>query len=201
MGNICCDAQKNFNMNFTRLEIADIILCEPQILGDERGYFIESFRQDSLDAFLGFKINFCQDNESKSSFGVLRGLHYQIAPSAQTKLVRVIQGSILDVAVDMRKESESFGKHVAIELTGENKRQLLVPRGFAHGFVVLSKEATVAYKVDNYYHPKCDRGIAFDDETLGIDWKLDYDQIQLSSKDKKQQSFLDAEHFDYTQYR
>ena len=116
-------------MKFTRLKIPDVILCEPQVFGDERGYFSETFRQDKLDAFLGFNINFCQDNESKSSFGVLRGLHYQLAPHAQTKLVRVIQGSVLDVAVDIRKGSPTFGQHVTVELTAENKKQLLVPRG------------------------------------------------------------------------
>jgi len=128
-------------MKFTRLDIPDVIFCEPQVFGDERGYFIEAFRKDKLDKFLGYKINFCQDNESKSSFGVLRGLHYQLAPHAQSKLVRVISGAVLDVAVDIRKGSPYFGKHVAVELSEENKKQLFVPRGFAHGFVVLSEEA------------------------------------------------------------
>jgi dTDP-4-dehydrorhamnose 3,5-epimerase len=148
-------------MECTRLAIPDVILCEPQVIGDDRGYFTETFRQDKLEDFLGYKIKFCQDNESKSFYGVLRGLHYQLSPHAQTKLVRVITGSVLDVAVDIRKGSPSFGKHVVAELTGENKKQLLVPRGFAHGFVALSEEATFAYKVDNYYSPECDRGIAF----------------------------------------
>jgi dTDP-4-dehydrorhamnose 3,5-epimerase len=182
-------------MNFTRLTIPDVILCEPEVFGDDRGYFIESFRQDKLDAFLGYSINFCQDNESKSSYGVLRGLHYQLAPHTQTKLVRVIQGSVLDVAVDIREGSPTFGKHVAVELTAENKKQLLVPRGFAHGFIVLSKEAIFAYKVDNYYSPECDRGIAFDDATLAIDWQLKTSDLQLSIKDLKQPLFKDA---DYT---
>ena len=182
-------------MNFTRLTIPDVILCEPEVFGDDRGYFIESFRQDKLDAFLGYSINFCQDNESKSSYGVLRGLHYQLAPYTQTKLVRVIQGSVLDVAVDIREGSPTFGKHVAVELTAENKKQLLVPRGFAHGFIVLSKEAIFAYKVDNYYSPECDRGIAFDDATLAIDWQLKTSDLQLSIKDLKQPLFKDA---DYT---
>jgi dTDP-4-dehydrorhamnose 3,5-epimerase len=123
-------------MNFKRLAIPDVILCEPKVFGDDRGYFAETFRKDKLEAFLGHQIPFCQDNESKSSFGVLRGLHYQLTPHAQTKLVRVIQGSVLDVAVDIRKGSPTFGQHVAAELTAENKKQLLVPRGFAHGFVV-----------------------------------------------------------------
>jgi len=150
-------------MKYIRTEIPDVVICEPQIFGDERGYFSETFRQDKLEEFLGFKINFCQDNESKSSYGVLRGLHYQLSPYSQTKLVRVISGSVLDVALDVREGSATFGKYIAVELTGENKRQLLVPRGFAHGFVVLSEEAVFAYKVDNFYNPECDRGIAFDD--------------------------------------
>ena len=184
-------------MNFKRLAIPEVILCEPQVFGDDRGYFSETFRQDKLDDFLGFKIKFCQDNESKSSFGVLRGLHYQLAPFAQTKLVRVIKGKVLDVAVDIRKGSPSFGQHVAVELTEENKNQLLVPRGFAHGFVVLSEEAVFAYKVDNYYSPKCDRGMAFDDPALGIDWKISKTELQLSSKDTNQPLFKDAEIFDH----
>jgi dTDP-4-dehydrorhamnose 3,5-epimerase len=185
-------------MKFTRLEIPDVILCEPQVFGDDRGYFSETFKQDKLDAFLGFNINFCQDNESKSSFGVLRGLHYQLAPHVQTKLVRVIQGSVLDVALDIREGSPAFGKHVAVELSAENKKQLLVPRGFAHGFVVLSKEATFAYKVDNYYAPDCDRGIAFNDKSLGIDWKLNLDELKLSEKDLKQPLFKNADYFNHS---
>ena len=185
-------------MNFKRLAIPDVILCEPEVFGDERGYFSETFRQDKLDAFLGFNINFCQDNESKSSFGVLRGLHYQLAPHAQTKLVRVIQGSVLDVAVDIRKGSPTFGQHVAVELSSENKKQLLVPRGFAHGFVVLSKQAIFAYKVDNYYSPECDRGIAFNDATLAIDWQLKASDLQLSLKDTQQPLFKDAAYFNHS---
>jgi dTDP-4-dehydrorhamnose 3,5-epimerase len=185
-------------MKFTRLKIPDVILCEPEVFGDDRGYFAETFRQDKLDAFLGFNINFCQDNESKSSFGVLRGLHYQLAPHAQTKLVRVIQGSVLDVAVDIRDGSPTFGQHVAVELTAENKKQLLVPRGFAHGFLVLSKEATFAYKVDNYYSPECDRGIAFNDATLAIDWQLKASDLQLSPKDTQQPLFKDAAYFNHS---
>ena len=185
-------------MRFTRTEIPDVVICEPQIFGDERGYFVETFRQDKLEEFIGYKINFCQDNESKSSYGVLRGLHYQLAPHAQAKLVRVITGKVLDVAVDIRKGSATFGKHVALELTEENKKQLLVPRGFAHGFVVLSEEATFAYKVDNYYNPECDRGIAFDDTRLNIDWKLPKDKIKLSEKDTKQPLFEAATYFNNT---
>ncbi|WP_415776731.1 dTDP-4-dehydrorhamnose 3,5-epimerase, partial [Arcobacter cloacae] len=159
--------------------------------GDSRGYFVETFRQDKLEEFLGYKINFCQDNESKSSKGVLRGLHYQLPPHAQTKLVRVISGRVLDVAVDIRRNSPTFGQHVAVLLSVENKKQLLVPRGFAHGFVVLEDDTIFAYKVDNYYSPQCDRGIAFDDENLNIDWILNHDELNLSAKDTKQPKLFD----------
>lgn len=184
-------------MKFTRLLIPDVILCEPQVYEDERGYFSETFRQDKLDEFLGNKIKFCQDNESKSSFGVLRGLHYQLAPHAQTKLVRVIQGTVLDVAVDIRKGSPTFGQHVAVKLTAENKNQLLIPRGFAHGFVVLSQEAVFAYKVDNYYSPECDRGLACNDKFLNIDWKIPETEMKLSEKDTKQPIFEKANYFNF----
>lgn len=173
-------------MNFIRATIPDVIIIEPKMHGDDRGYFIETFRVDKLEEFLGFKINFCQDNESKSSRGVLRGVHYQLAPHAQTKLVRVIQGRVLDVAVDIRRGSPTFGQHVAVELSGENKKQVLIPRGFAHGFVVLEDDTIFAYKVDNYYNPECDRGIAFDDESLNIDWILSKEELNLSAKDKIQ---------------
>ena len=173
-------------MTFTRTEIPDVVVIEPTVHGDSRGYFVETFRQDKLEEFLGYKINFCQDNESKSSKGVLRGLHYQLPPHAQTKLVRVIQGRVLDVAVDIRKNSPTFGQYVAVELNSDNKKQLLVPRGFAHGFVVLEDDTIFAYKVDNYYSPECDRGIAFDDESLNIDWILKKEELKLSEKDTKQ---------------
>ena len=178
-------------MTFTRTEIPDVVVIEPTVHGDSRGYFVETFRQDKLEEFLGYKINFCQDNESKSSKGVLRGLHYQLPPHAQTKLVRVIQGRVLDVAVDIRKNSATFGQYVAVELNAENKKQLLVPRGFAHGFVVLEDDTVFAYKVDNYYSPQCDRGIAFDDENLNIDWILNHDELNLSAKDTKQPKLFD----------
>ena len=173
-------------MQFIRTHIEDVIIIEPQIHGDERGYFVETFRQDKLNEFLGYEINFIQDNESKSGKGVFRGLHYQLAPAAQTKLVRVIQGSVLDVAVDIRKGSPSYGQYVAVELTAQNKRQLLVPRGFAHGFIVLESDTVFAYKVDNYYSPDNDRGIAFNDPALQIDWQLEVGQLNLSAKDKLQ---------------
>jgi dTDP-4-dehydrorhamnose 3,5-epimerase len=173
-------------MEFKRTKIFDVIIIEPKVHGDNRGYFVETFRADKLEEFLGYKIKFCQDNESKSSKGVLRGLHYQLTPAAQTKLVRVIQGRVLDVAVDIRKNSPTFGQYVAVELNAENKKQLLIPRGFAHGFVVLEDDTIFAYKVDNYYSPQCDRGIAFDDENLNINWILKKEELKLSEKDTKQ---------------
>ena len=173
-------------MTFTRTAIPDVVIIEPKVHGDSRGYFVETFVSNKLEEFLGYQINFCQDNESKSSKGVLRGLHYQLPPHAQTKLVRVISGRVLDVAVDIRKNSPTFGKYVAVELSGENKKQLLIPRGFAHGFVVLEDDTVFAYKVDNYYSPQCDRGIAFDDENLNIDWILNHNELNLSAKDTKQ---------------
>ena len=187
--------QKNSRMKFTRLEIPEVILCEPKILSDERGYFSETFRQDILDEFLGYSVNFCQENESKSSYGVLRGLHYQTNPYAQTKLVRVLQGAVLDVSVDLRKDSSTFGKHIAIEMSEENKKQILIPKGFAHGFIVLSKEAVLAYKVDNYYHQESERGIVYDDKNLDIDWRLHPKDIKLSAKDSNQVLFEEADFF------
>ena len=178
-------------MTFTRTAIPDVVIIEPKVHGDSRGYFVETFRQDKLEEFLGYQINFCQDNESKSSKGVLRGLHYQLPPHAQTKLVRVISGRVLDVAVDIRKNSPTFGKYVAVELSGENKKQLLIPRGFAHGFVVLEDDTVFAYKVDNYYSPECDRGIAFDDKNLNIDWILNHNELNLSAKDTTQPKLFD----------
>lgn len=180
-------------MNFRRTEIEEVIIIEPQVYGDERGYFLETFRADKLEKFLGYKINFCQDNESKSFRGVLRGLHYQLAPAAQTKLVRVIRGSVLDIAVDIRKGSPTFGKHISVVLTGENKHQLLVPRGFAHGFVVLEDDTVFAYKVDNFYSPENDRGILFSDESLGIDWKVLHNELNLSEKDKLQPKLVETQ--------
>ncbi len=173
-------------MKFIRMHIPEVIVIEPKVHGDERGYFVETFRQDRFEEFLGFKVNFCQDNESRSHHGVLRGLHYQLSPFAQSKLVRVIDGKVLDVAVDIRVGSPTFGKYVAVELSGKNKRQMFVPRGFAHGFVVLTETCTFAYKVDNYYSPECDRGIAYDDKDLKIDWQLNAEELHLSAKDTQQ---------------
>jgi len=184
-------------MTFTRAAIPDVILIDPKVHGDERGYFVETFRADKLSEFLGYSVNFCQDNESSSSYGVLRGLHYQLPPHAQTKLVRVITGEVLDVAVDIRAGSPTFGQHVAVKLSGENKRQMLIPRGFAHAFLVLSEKCTFAYKVDNYYSPECDRGISFNDPALGIDWIVETDALQLSVKDTKQPLLANADLFEY----
>ena len=179
-------------MKFTPQSITDVILIEPTVHGDDRGYFVEAFRQDLFDQAVGYKVNFIQDNESKSTKGVLRGLHYQLPPYAQAKLVRVIEGSVLDVAVDIREYSPTFGQNVTVELTGKNKHQLFVPHGFAHGFVVLSDSATFAYKVDNYYVSEFERGIAFNDSKLNIDWKLAVDELQLSDRDKTNPDLSDA---------
>ncbi len=179
-------------MKFTSQSINDVILIEPNIINDSRGYFVETFRQDLLEKTIGYKVDFKQENESKSSKGTLRGLHYQIEPFAQAKLLSVIKGRVLDVAVDIRKSSPSFGDHVSIELTENNKRQLFVPKGFAHGFVVLSNSAILTYKVDNYYAPKYDRGIAFNDKKLKIDWQFSSEDLQFSDKDKTHPSLANA---------
>jgi len=179
-------------LKFIPQSIPEVILIEPTVHGDDRGYFVETFRQDLFEETLGYKVNFIQDNESKSTKGVLRGLHYQLPPYMQAKLVRVIEGSVLDVAIDIRKSSPTFGQHASVELTGENKHQLFIPHGFAHGFVVLSDSATFAYKVDNYYAPEHDRGIAFDDIKLTIDWQLPLNELQLSDKDKTHPNLSDV---------
>ncbi len=179
-------------MNFIPTEIPGVLLLEPKVFGDERGYFFESWNQDVYKE-IGIDSVFLQDNESKSRFGVLRGLHYQVPPYTQAKLIRVISGEILDIAVDIRAGSPTFGRHVAVELSGENKRQIFVPRGFAHGFAVLSREAVVAYKCDNRYMPSHERGIAFDDPALGIDWRIRPDRWILSPKDASLPSFSEIE--------
>ena len=185
-------------MKFIPQSISDVILVEPIICGDERGYFSETFRQDEFEEAIGYKVKFIQDNESRSSKGVLRGLHYQLPPYAQSKLVRVIVGEILDIAVDIRKGSPTFGKHVSVHLSGDNKQQLYIPRGFAHGFVVLSDEAIFSYKVDNYYAPDFDKGLAFDDVLLSIDWQLSGAHLKLSERDRKQPGLLQLKKcFDY----
>ena len=162
--------------------IKDVVIIEPQVFGDDRGYFFESYSQQQFDQAVR-PVRFVQDNESKSRRGVLRGLHFQKGAAAQSKLVRVVQGRVLDVAVDIRRGSPTFGKHVAVELTAENHRQLFVPRGFAHGFSVLSDEAVFQYKCDNFYAPEHEGGIAWNDPALGIDWKIDHKDALLSEKD------------------
>ena len=185
-------------MQLTKLEIPDVILCEPVVHGDDRGYFFESFRHDRLSDFVGYDLNFVQDNESKSSKGVLRGLHCQLPPYAQTKLVRVIEGEVLDIAVDIRHGSPTFGKHVSMLLSADNKRQLLIPRGFAHGFVVLSDSAVFTYKVDNYYNVDSERAILFSDPDLKIDWQLSESEILLSGKDSVSKSLSESpKYFSY----
>lgn len=173
-------------MKITSLAIPDVKLIQPKVHGDERGYFVETFRQDLLEQALGYQVRFCQDNESRSSKGVLRGLHFQLPPFAQAKLVRVVLGEVLDVAVDVRKDSPTFGQHVSAVLNDENKHQLFIPHGFAHGFVVLSDTAVFSYKVDNYYSSEHDRGLAYSDPVLGIDWILPVSELQLSAKDQNQ---------------
>lgn len=182
-------------MEFIKTSIPDIILCKPNILTDERGYFFETFRQDKLENFIERKLNFCQDNESKSVKGVLRGLHYQLPPFAQTKLVRVIKGSVLDIAVDIRKGSKTFGKYVAVELSEYNKHQLFIPPGFAHGYIVLSDEVIFSYKVDKYYDKDSERGVFYADSFLNIDWKLPLEKVILSEKDKIQPTIQEADLF------
>ena len=169
-------------MKFIETKISDVIIIEPTVFGDVRGYFLESYNQKKFEEVVG-KISFVQDNESKSSKGVLRGLHFQKPPFEQAKLVRCIEGEVLDVAVDIRKNSKTYGHHVAVLLSGENKRQLFVPRGFAHGFLVLSESATFAYKVDNTYAPEFDAGIRWNDKELNIQWGIDDSEVMISAKD------------------
>ena len=171
-------------MKIINTSITGVIIIEPRLFSDERGYFFESFNQREFEEKV-CKTTFVQDNESNSSYGVIRGLHFQKPPFAQSKLVRVIRGSVLDVAVDIRKESPTFGRHVAVELTEENHRQFFIPRGFAHGFSVLSEEVVFQYKCDNFYAPKCEGAIAWDDPELGIDWRIPMDKAILSEKDRK----------------
>lgn len=177
-------------MKFIKTCIPEVVIIEPKVFGDARGYFLESFNKKVFEENIG-AVNFVQNNESKSSKGVLRGLHFQKPPFEQAKLVRCIEGKVIDVAVDIRKGSPTYGKHVAIKLSGENKRQLFVPRGFAHGFVVLSENAVFAYKVDNEYAPDYDSGIIWNDKYLKIDWGLEEGEVKLSEKDKSLAVFAD----------
>ena len=182
-------------MNYIQTEIEGVWIIEPKVFNDARGYFMEAFKEGEFRANIG-NVHFVQDNESKSSFGVLRGLHYQKGEYSQAKLVRVIKGKVLDVAVDLRQSSPTFGKYGSVELSEENKRQFFIPRGFAHGFLVLSEEAIFTYKVDNGYAPQAEASIRFNDETVGIDWPVAESQLLLSEKDGHAVSFKDAEYFE-----
>lgn len=174
----------------THTEIEGLLVIEPQVFSDERGYFFESYTQRELEKYIG-PVDFVQDNESRSVRGVVRGLHFQLPPFTQAKLVRCVEGRILDVAVDLRKDSTTYGKYLAFELSGANKRQLFIPRGFAHGFAVLSETAVFAYKCDNYYAPEADSGIFLFDPQLNIDWQTPHDKAVLSEKDKHRQLLAD----------
>ena len=182
-------------MNYIQTEIDGVWIIEPKIFSDPRGYFMEAFKQQEFDATIG-QINFIQDNESKSSFGTLRGLHYQKGDYCQAKLVRVIKGEVLDVAVDLRKSSPTFGKHISVLLSDDNKRQLFIPRGFAHGFLVKSEEAVFTYKVDNIYAPQAEASIIYNDPALGIDWPIADSQLVMSEIDRQAGNFRAAEYFE-----
>lgn len=182
-------------MNYIETKIKGIYIIVPNVFQDARGYFMESWKRAEFEQYIG-AVDFIQDNESKSSYGVLRGLHYQKGDASQAKLVRVIKGRVLDVAVDLRKSSPTFGKHVMVELSEDNKRQFFIPRGFAHGFLVLSDEAIFTYKVDNVYAPQAEAGIRWNDQQLGINWPIDPKDVQTSEKDLKQPLFADAEYFE-----
>lgn len=183
-------------MNVIKSEIEGIRILEPKVFGDARGYFFEVWNEKKYEE-AGIRVRFVQDNESKSRFGVLRGLHFQVPPYTQAKLVRVIQGAVLDVSLDIRRGSPTFGRHFAIELSGNNKRQVFIPRGFAHGFVVLSPDVIFAYKCDNEYMPSHERGIAFDDPALKINWGIKPVSMLLSEKDTHNPLLKDAELLDY----
>ena len=184
-------------ISVVKTEIEGVVIIEPQVFGDERGYFLESWSQKNFNELVR-PIKFVQDNESKSSYGVLRGLHFQRGKYSQSKLVRVVKGKVLDVAVDIRTGSPTFGKHVAVELSGENHRQFFIPRGFAHGFVVLSDEAVFQYKCDNYYAPQYEGAIIWNDPELGIDWQIPNRDVILSAKDKAHPLLADCQEvFDY----
>nr|WP_302190130.1 dTDP-4-dehydrorhamnose 3,5-epimerase [uncultured Prevotella sp.] len=184
-------------MEYLKTEIEGVYVLEPRVFRDARGYFFESWRQADFDQHIGRHVEFIQDNESKSSYGVLRGLHYQKGEYSQAKLVRVIRGRVLDVAVDIRKSSPTFGKYVAVELSEDNKRQLFIPRGFAHGFLVLSDEAVFTYKVDNVYAPQHEASIRWNDKDINIEWPISADDVLTSEKDLlKATSLKDAEVFE-----
>ena len=182
-------------MKYIETDIKGVWIIEPKVFDDARGYFMEAWKKEEFEAHVGM-VDFVQDNESKSSYGVLRGLHYQKGDASQAKLVRVIKGRVVDVAVDIRKSSPTFGKHVMVELSEANKRQLFIPRGFAHGFLVLSEKAVFTYKVDNAYMPSAEASIRFDDPEVGIPWPIRREEMVLSDKDTKGVSLSEAECFD-----
>jgi dTDP-4-dehydrorhamnose 3,5-epimerase len=182
-------------MEFKETIIKGVYVIEPRVFNDARGYFFEVWKQSEFDEHIG-KVTFVQDNESKSSYGVLRGLHYQKGALSQAKLVRVIKGKVLDVAVDLRRSSETFGQYVAVELSDENKRQFFIPRGFAHGFLVLSDEAIFTYKVDNVYAPQAEAGIRWNDPDIAIEWPIDLSKVVTSEKDLRQPFLREAEVFE-----
>lgn len=181
-------------MDYIKTEIDGVWIIQPKVFNDARGYFFEAWKKDEFEQHVG-RVDFIQDNESKSSYGVLRGLHYQKGDFSQAKLVRVIKGRVVDVAVDIRRNSPTFGKHVMVELSDENKRQFFIPRGFAHGFLVLSDEAVFTYKVDNPYAPQSEASIRFDDPDLAIQWTIDANDVLTSAKDLDALSLKDAELF------
>lgn len=182
-------------MEYKKTNIEGVWIMEPKVFNDNRGYFYEVWKQSDFDKNIGKHVEFVQDNESKSTFGVLRGLHYQKGEYSQAKLVRVLKGKVLDVAVDLRKDSPTLGKYVMVELSDENKRQFFIPRGFAHGFLVLSDEAIFTYKADNVYAPQSEAGIRWDDETIGIEWPIDMNKVITSEKDNHAAAWKDAELF------
>ena len=182
-------------MNYIETSIKGVWVIEPKVFADKRGYFFESWKKEEFESHIG-KVDFVQDNESRSSYGVLRGLHYQKGEFSQAKLVRVIKGKVLDVAVDLRKSSPTFGKYVAVELSEDNKRQFFIPRGFAHGFVVLSDDAIFTYKVDNVYAPQAEAGIKWNDETVNVEWPIPAADVIVSDKDDKAVALKDAEVFE-----
>jgi dTDP-4-dehydrorhamnose 3,5-epimerase len=182
-------------MEYNETNIKGVYVIEPRVFKDDRGYFFEAWKEAEFQEHIG-PVDFIQDNESKSAYGVLRGLHYQKGDFSQAKLVRVIKGMVLDVAVDIRRSSPTFGQHVMVELSDANKRQFFIPRGFAHGFLVLSDEAIFTYKVDNVYAPQAEAGIRWDDPALGIEWPIDPQEVLTSEKDMRQPLFGDAECFD-----
>jgi len=179
-------------MQIEETPIKDLLIIKPRVFADSRGYFYESYNRKNYNA-LGINVDFCQDNQSKSSYGVIRGLHYQLNPNSQTKLVTAIKGSVWDVAVDLRKDSPTFGKWFGVELTEENHWQFLIPKGFAHGFSVLSETAVFSYKCDDFYSPQLERGIFYNDPALAIDWKIPADKVMVSDKDKVHPVFSQAE--------